>query len=74
MENLFNIVASCLLLPENKAVFVEAEGAAQPCLQRLCRFGVLPGKERLLKQRLSNLTCRCGVDAAYLEKQTGHTH
>ncbi|EFN51521.1 hypothetical protein CHLNCDRAFT_27908, partial [Chlorella variabilis] len=26
VENLFNIVASCLLLPENKAVFVEAEG------------------------------------------------
>lgn len=27
LENLFDVVASCLLLPENRAVFVEAEGA-----------------------------------------------
>ncbi len=26
VENLFDVVASCLLLEENKAVFVEAEG------------------------------------------------
>jgi hypothetical protein len=27
VENLFDVAASCLLLPENKAVFVEDEGA-----------------------------------------------
>jgi hypothetical protein len=26
VANLFDVVASCLLLPANKAVFVEAEG------------------------------------------------
>lgn len=30
VENLFDVVASCLLLPENRAVFVDAEGA--PCV------------------------------------------
>ena len=29
VENLFDVVASCLLLPENRAVFVEAEGEQQ---------------------------------------------
>ena len=27
VENVFDVLASCLLLPENKTVFVEAEGA-----------------------------------------------
>ena len=35
MENLFDVLASCLLLEENKAVFVEAEGEYVLVLQAL---------------------------------------
>ena len=40
VENLFDVVASCLLLPENKAVFVEAEGECIACAS-VCGGGSL---------------------------------